>query len=89
MTSTHSLHVNLPPEAVSFIERKIADGSYRSASEAIQDGIRALLDQDTSLDSWLRDTVVSSFMEYQANPASAVSGDDILSRIHRRAGIDT
>ncbi|MBA4131689.1 MAG: hypothetical protein C0519_09715 [Hyphomicrobium sp.] len=86
MTTSHSLHIHLPPEAVSYIEKKIADGSFSNANDAIEDGIRVLLDHDTSLDHWLRDTVIPSFEEYHVDPDSAVRGEDILARIHHRAG---
>lgn len=85
MTLTHTLPIDLSPETIAFIERSIEIGRYRTPSEAIQDGMRALLEHDASIETWLHETVVASFLEYQADPDTGVPADTVLSRIHQRA----
>jgi antitoxin ParD1/3/4 len=72
MRSTQQFSITLPNEMAEQIEKKVESGAYASVSEVVRDGIRTLLDRDVALEKWLREEVVKSLEEYEADPTSAI-----------------
>jgi antitoxin ParD1/3/4 len=64
--------------------REVKSGDYASVSEAISEGLHALLERDAAMDQWLRDEVLAGHQEYLADPSKAVPVEDVLARIKAR-----
>ena len=77
MRTTQQFSITLPHEMAAVVEAKISSGAYASVSEVMRDGMRALMERDAALERWLRTEVVAAHEEYLANPASAVSIDEM------------
>ena len=59
---------SLPAEQAAYIDDKVADGAYASASEVVLAGLRALQKCDAAFERWLRDEVVPAYDAMKANP---------------------
>jgi len=87
MSIKQQFSVTLPLDMAEAVEAKLRLGEYASESELLSDGVRALLDRDSSLEQWLREVVVAGHAEYLADPSQAAPAEELLSRIKaRRAG---
>ena len=84
MRNTQQFSITLPNEMAEQIEKKVESGAYASVSEVVREGIRTLLDRDIALEKWLREEVVKSYDEYQADPSSAIPADNVMVRIRGR-----
>jgi antitoxin ParD1/3/4 len=84
MRNTQQFSITLPNEMAEQIEKKVESGAYASVSEVVREGIRTLLDRDVALEKWLREDVVRSLEEYEADPASAIPVDEVLDRVRAR-----
>ncbi len=72
MSAIEKRTISLPAEHAAFIDKKVASGSYASASEVIRAGLRALQERDEAIERWLREDVASAYDQMKANPSSAV-----------------
>jgi putative addiction module CopG family antidote len=79
--NTQQFSITLPREMAKQVEERVASGAYASVSEVMREGVRALLDRDIAVEKWLRDEVVQSFDEYEANPSSGVPAELVLARV--------
>jgi putative addiction module CopG family antidote len=84
MRSTQQFSITLPHDMAKQVERKVKSGDYASVSEVVRDGIRTLLDRDAAIEKWLREEVVKSYDQYEADPSSASSGEEVMARIRSR-----
>ena len=84
MRSTQQFSITLPNEMAEQIEKKVESGAYASVSEVVREGIRTLLDRDIALEKWLREEVVKSLEEYEADPLSAIPAEEVLDRIREK-----
>ncbi|HEY8065499.1 MAG TPA: type II toxin-antitoxin system ParD family antitoxin [Methylosinus sp.] len=87
MSTKQQFSVTLPLDMAEAVEAKLRLGEYASESELLSDGVRALLDRDASLETWLREVVVAGHAEFLADPSKGAPARELLSRIKaRRAG---
>ncbi len=81
MRSTAPITITLPLEMAAMVKAKVASGEYASDSEVIRDGLRILLARDAALEKWLREEVVQSCREYEANPEMGIPADQIMDHV--------
>jgi antitoxin ParD1/3/4 len=81
MTTTRQFNVTLPQDMAAVVEEKMQSGNYASVSELICDGLQALLERDSDIESWLREEVVAGHQEYLADPSKGVPAESMLERI--------
>jgi len=84
MDATQQFSVTLPVDVVEAVEARIKSGAYSSVSEVLGDGLRALVERDSTLETWLREEVVAGHKAHLDNPSQGVPADAILSRIKAR-----
>ena len=88
MRSTQQFSITLPNEMANIVKSKVAAGEYATESEVIRDGLRALMARDRAMDSWLHQTVGPAYDALKAEPARAVSIDQVratLAAEHKKA----
>jgi antitoxin ParD1/3/4 len=81
MRTTQQLSITLPNEMVDAVKAKVRAGEYASESEVIRDGLRALLARDRAVESWLREQVGPAYDALKADPARAVTADQVRARL--------
>jgi len=81
MRNSTPLTVTLPPEMAAMVKAKVASGEYASDSEVIRDGLRTLQARDAALEKWLREEVVQSCKEYDADPSIGIPGELIMDQV--------
>jgi antitoxin ParD1/3/4 len=77
MRTTQQLSITLPNEMAEAVKSKVATGEYATESEVIRDGLRALLARDRAVENWLHEQVVPAYDALKADPARAVTIDDV------------
>ncbi len=81
MRTTQQFSITLPNEMADAVRSKVAAGEYATESEVIRDGLRALLVRDRAVESWLRKEVVQAYDALKADPARAVTVDQVRARL--------
>lgn len=81
MRTTQQFSITLPNEMADAVRTKVAAGEYATESEVIRDGLRALLARDRAVENWLRQDVGQAYDALKANPASAVTVDQVRARL--------
>ena len=81
MRSTQQLSITLPIELAKAIKAKVASGAYASESEVIREGLRALMERDRAVESWLREEVAPAYDALRADPARAVASENVRARL--------
>lgn len=84
--STGEMTVILPPDLARLVEVELGSGRYASQVDVLRDALHALAERDDALERWLREDVVAGHAEYLADPSSAVSAADVLSRVKSDPG---
>jgi antitoxin ParD1/3/4 len=77
MRTTQQFSITLPNEMAEAVKSKVATGEYATESEVIRDGLRALLARDRAVESWLHEQVGPAYDALKADPARAVTIDDV------------
>ena len=88
MRSTQQFSLTLPNEMADIVKSKVAAGEYATESEVIQDGLRVLMARDRAMDSWLHQIVGPAYDALKADPARAVTVDQVratLAAEHKKA----
>lgn len=85
MRTTQQYSITLPHEMAELVEAKVQSGSYASVSEVLRDGVRALLERDAVFEKWLKDEVIQSIREYEADPSAGIPGNEVMRRVRSRA----
>lgn len=88
MRTTQQFSITLPNEMADAVKSKVALGEYATESEVIRDGLRALLARDRAVDNWLREQVGPAYDALKADPARAVTVDQVratLAAEHKKA----
>ena len=88
MRTTQQFSITLPNEMADAVKSKVAGGEYATESEVIRDGLRVLMARDRAVENWLRDQVGPAYDALKADPASAVSVDQVravLAAEHKKA----
>ena len=78
MGRVDKLTISLPAEQAGYIEQQLANGTYASASDVIEAGLKALQKADAAVEQWLHDDVSPVFDAMQADPARAIPADTVL-----------
>jgi putative addiction module CopG family antidote len=89
MRSTQQFSITLPNEMADVVKRKVSAGEYATESEVIRDGLRALMARDRAMEAWLRNEVVPAAMALEADPARALSTEQVRAHLQdkrRRRG---
>lgn len=81
MRTTQQFSITLPNEMADIIKSKVQSGEYATESEVIRDGLRALLARDRAVESWLHNQVGPAYDALRANPARAVTTDQVRERL--------
>jgi len=84
MRSTQQFSVTLSHELAEMVRGKVQSGEYASESEVIREGLRALRRHEQALESWLREDVVASHKEIEADSSKALSVDQVRERLNSR-----
>jgi antitoxin ParD1/3/4 len=77
MRTTQQFSITLPNEMAEAVKSKVATGEYATESEVIRDGLRALLARDRAVESWLHEQVGPAYDALKADPARAVTIDEV------------
>ena len=81
MRTTQQLSITLPNEMAEAIKSKVRSGEYATESEVIREGLRALLNRDRAIESWLQNEVGSAYDALKSNPSRAVTADQVRERL--------
>ena len=88
MRSTQQFSITLPNEMADIVKGKVATGEYATESEVIRDGLRVLMARDRAVDHWLLQEVGPAYDALKADPARAVTIDQMratLAAEHKKA----
>jgi putative addiction module CopG family antidote len=77
MRTTQQLSITLPNEMAEAIKTKVRSGEYATESEVIREGLRALLNRDRDIESWLQNEVGVAYDALKSNPSRAVTADQV------------
>jgi antitoxin ParD1/3/4 len=77
LRTTQQFSITLPNEMADAVKSKVATGEYATESEVIRDGLRALLARDRAVESWLHEQVRPAYYALKADPARAVTIDEV------------
>lgn len=81
MRTTQQFSITLPNEMANAVKAKVQAGEYATESEVIRDGLRALMARDKAVENWLHSQVGPAYDALKADPARAVSTDQIRARL--------
>lgn len=81
MRTTQQLSITLPNEMAEAIKTKVRSGEYATESEVIREGLRALLNRDRAIESWLQNEVGVAYDALKSNPLRAVTADQVRERL--------
>ena len=81
MRTTQQLSITLPNEMAEAIKTKVRSGEYATESEVIREGLRALLNRDRAIESWLQNEVGVAYDALKSNPSRAVTADRVRERL--------
>lgn len=80
MRTTRQFSITLPNDIADVVRAKVQAGEYASESEVICDGLRVLMAHDGT-ESWLRKQVGPAYDALRADPARAVTVEDVRVRL--------
>lgn len=81
MDVTEKRTFSLAPEQVSYIDKLVDAGTYASANDVIDAGLKALRERDADLDQWLREEVLPVMEAMDADPSRAIPADQVFDEI--------
>ncbi|MFT0174562.1 type II toxin-antitoxin system ParD family antitoxin [Paraburkholderia mimosarum] len=81
--ASERLTITLTPELLEFVRERTAEGDYNSDSEVVRDGLRLLKERDNAVRQWLAEKVVPGYLQYKANPESAMTREQIEQQLDR------
>ena len=84
MSATDRRTVSLPTEHAAYIDARVADGTYASASEVVRAGLRALQERDAAMERWLREDVARTYDAALAQPDSLRPLEDVMDLLRAR-----
>lgn len=88
MRTTQQFSITLPNEMADIVKTKVAAGEYATESEVIRDGLRVLMARDRVMENWLHKEVGSAYDAHKADPARAVSVEQVRAKLaaeHKKA----
>jgi antitoxin ParD1/3/4 len=84
MRTTQALTITLPHDMIEMVKAKVTSGEYATESEVIRDGLRTLQARDAAVEKWLREEVVKSYDECEADETLGVPAEQVMARIRSR-----
>jgi putative addiction module CopG family antidote len=81
MRTTQQLSITLPNEMAEAIKTKVRSGEYATESKVIREGLRALLNRDRAIESWLQNEVGVAYDALKSDPSRAVTADQVRERL--------
>ncbi|KAF3890230.1 type II toxin-antitoxin system ParD family antitoxin [Tolypothrix campylonemoides VB511288_2] len=84
MRTTQALTITLPHDMLEMVRAKVTSGEYATESEVIRDGLRTLQARDAAMEKWLREEVVKSYDECEADETLGVPAEQVMARIRSR-----
>lgn len=72
---------SLPDEQAAYIDAKVENGAYASASEVVRAGLRALQERDAAVERWLRDEVVPTYDAMKADPGQGIPAKAVFAEV--------
>lgn len=81
MQTIQQMSITLPNDIADAVRAKVRAGEYASESEVICAGLKALMDKDRGLDSWLHLEVGPAYDALRADPSSAVTLGQLRERL--------
>ena len=88
MRTTQQFSITLPNEMADIVKTKVAAGEYATESEVIRDGLRVLMARDRAMENWLRQEVGPAYDALKADPARAVTVNQVRAKLageHKKA----
>ncbi|MFL9461398.1 MULTISPECIES: ribbon-helix-helix domain-containing protein [Nostocales] len=74
----------MPHDMLEMVRAKVTSGEYATESEVIRDGLRTLQARDAAMEKWLREEVVKSYDECEADETLGVPAEQVMARIRSR-----
>ena len=84
MRTTQQFSITLPTAMANVVKTKVAGGEYATESEVIRDGLRAMMARDRAIDNWLLQQAGPAFDALKADPARAITCDQVRSMLADR-----
>ena len=81
MRTTQQFSITLPTEMAGLVKSMVSSGAYATESEVFRDGLRALMARERAEERWLNEQVAPALDALKADPARAVSPDQVRARI--------
>jgi len=83
MAADQQLTITLPAGMAELVRRKVTSGEYSNESEVIADSLALLEDDKETFERWLREDVIAACEEFEADPSSAISAEELLAKLER------
>ncbi|MCC6705494.1 MAG: type II toxin-antitoxin system ParD family antitoxin [Thermomicrobiales bacterium] len=90
MSKTRQLSITLPEEIIIAVHERVASGDYPDESAVILESLLATLDPnapddpDPEFEEWIRNESIASYLELRANPASAISAEEVWAKLDQK-----
>lgn len=93
MGAIEQFTISVPVEVADGMRAKVAAGDYADLGELVQDALLSLaLDrlerERPALDDWIQREVLSAMREYDGNPASAFTVDEVIAHLRADSAIE-
>jgi antitoxin ParD1/3/4 len=84
MRTTQALTITLPHDMLEMVKAKVSSGEYATPSEVIRDGLRTLQARDAAVEKWLREEVIKSYDECEADATLGIPAEQVMERIRTK-----
>jgi antitoxin ParD1/3/4 len=94
MEDGREFKITLPNDLADAVERKVASGEYESVEAVLREGLEAVFDRElddilpplseAAIERWLREDVVKTLAEYDADPSTGVPIEEVMDRFRER-----
>ena len=81
MRTTQQLSITLPNDMADAVKAKVKAGEYASESDVIRDGLRALLEKDRDMETWLHSRAGPAYDALKADQSRAVTPNQVRTRL--------
>ena len=81
MRTTRKLSMTLPLDMADVMTAKVRTGDSATEREVIRDGLRVLQVRNRAVEKWLRQQVGLAYDALKADPARAVTADQVRTRL--------
>jgi antitoxin ParD1/3/4 len=79
-----TLSISLSPEALKFVQDKVAKGEYASESDVINEGLEILERDLAEQEQWEREVLVSAHDRFMADRTSGIPIDKVIENLEAR-----